>query len=88
MNSVSQHKIQIVLEEMIKGKGRISEMTNELNDFNSFSQRMSKKMGISSEEFNKNWKAQGQNFTQVSESMVQQSTLLANKQKFYQTQMK
>ncbi|MFW9872075.1 MAG: hypothetical protein ACFFG0_03160 [Candidatus Thorarchaeota archaeon] len=62
MNNTTQKKIQIIIEEIIKGKGRTMEMA-------------------------KNYQVLGGQFANVSDSMMEKATQLANKQEFYKKQM-
>lgn len=89
----SQNDIEVRLRFIEENKQVITNMTDKLNNFSEYIERNSKKMGISAQEFEKNWKSQGLVFNKISESIVksamkqaESNKVLANQNKFYNEQ--
>jgi hypothetical protein len=90
MNGDIRKRVEISIETILGKQANLKALTEKLNDVGSYYERNAKKLGISTEEFEKNFKAQGLILDKVSESLVNKGLkeeLLMNKQEFYGKQM-
>lgn len=67
---VDERKIQLIFETLFKNQEVIDRLKNKLNDVGSFFEKNAKKLGISTEEFEKNFKEQELIFQKASRGMV------------------